>query len=515
MKQILCDGESVPQIRGDLFEAVQRNRVFDDSKTFVDSVPTSSPETILRRFRDRRGEPDFDLRTFVERQFALPDDGVDDAVETGARTMRAHVDEMWDHLTCEPVDPDDGESLISLPHPYVVPGGRFRETYYWDSYFAAEGLAASGRLDVVEGMARNFASLVDRLGFVSNGNRCYYTTRSQFPLFCRLVNILVRERGIDAAAPYLHSLECEREFWMRGRSDLTEPSSSVRRTVLVDDGAVLNRYWDGQARPRPESYHEDVSLAESVPPDRRERLYRDVRAACESGWDFSSRWLADGESLSTIRTTELVPVDLNAALYDLESTLAEWSGHHGDAEAAESYRDAARQRAVAVDARCWDDDAGFYFDYCWSEGERTDVWSLAGVTPLFFELASDRQAAAVGKNLRDRFLAEGGLPTTLRKTGKQWDRPNGWAPLHWFAVVGLRRYGHDDLAREIARRWLRLNASVFARTGKMMEKYNVANAELRTAVGEYPLQDGFGWTNGVVVVLAELFDRPLLETALD
>lgn len=515
MNQTLCDDEPVPQIEGDLFEAVQRNRVFDDSKTFVDSVPLSSPETILQQFRDGREEPDFDLRAFVERHFSVPDDGPGDAVETEARSMHAHVEAMWDHLTCDPVDSDDGESLISLPHPYVVPGGRFRETYYWDSYFAAEGLAASGRLDVVEGLARNFASLVDRLGFVPNGNRCYYTTRSQFPLFCRLVGILVRERGIDAAAPYLQPLEREHAFWMRGRSDLTDASPAIRRTVVLDDGAVLNRYWDEQARPRPESYREDVSLAESVAPDRRERLYRDVRAACESGWDFSSRWLADGESLSTIRTTDIVPVDLNAALYDLESTLAEWVGHHGNTEAAESYREAARRRALALDARCWDEDAGFYLDYCWSEEERTDVWSLAGVTPLFFELASNRQAAAVAENLRVRFFAEGGLPTTLRTTGEQWDRPNGWAPLHWFAVVGLRRYGHDDLACEIARRWLRVNASVFARTGKMMEKYNVTNVERRTVVGEYPLQDGFGWTNGVVAALEDLFDRPLLETAAD
>ena len=91
--------------------------------------------------------------------------------------------------------------------------------------------------------------------------------------------------------------------------------------------------------------------------------------------------------------------------------------------------------------------------------------------------------------------------TTLETTGQQWDAPNGWAPLQWVTITGLKNYGHDDLAAEIADRWVKLNSDVFKRTGKLMEKYNVVDTQLEAGGGEYPGQDGFGWTNGVLLAL--------------
>ena len=103
--------------------------------------------------------------------------------------------------------------------------------------------------------------------------------------------------------------------------------------------------------------------------------------------------------------------------------------------------------------------------------------------------------------IQSLFLRPGGVVTTIKKTGQQWDAPNGWAPLQWMAIVGLENYGHHSMAKNIAERWLALNDKVFAATGKMMEKYNVEDLSQLAGGGEYPSQDGFGWTNGVYLAL--------------
>jgi len=489
---------------GALFEAVQRGGTFDDSKTFVDSVPLTDPEEIRRRFEVRRDDSGFDLESFVEDHFRQPQTAAS-GVPTDADTVEEHVRRLWPLLVVEPASiAAKRGSLIRVPEPYVTPGGRFRELYYWDSYFTAEGLAACGNLERVEDLVENFAWLIKEYGHVPNANREYYRTRSQPPMFASLLGVLERECGFDAVEPHLRVLEREYEFWMDGRESLSAPSSSTRRVVTLADG-TLNRYWDDAATPRPESYREDVALAERATDRDDADLFRDVRAACESGWDFSGRWCR-GDDLTTIRTTDLVPVDLNATLYGVESSLARWFDAAGDDDRADRYAAAATSRADAVNEYCWDADAGFYFDYDVSADRRSETWTLAAISPLFFGLADDEQADAVADALESKFLREGGLVTTLSETGQQWDAPNGWAPLHWLAVIGLERYGHDDLAREIATRWVRLVEDVFDRTGKLVEKYNVCDTTLRAGGGEYPLQDGFGWTNGVTVALKERFD---------
>lgn len=419
--------------------------------------------------------------------------------------MVEHVDALWSHLTRDPdVVDDPRDTRVPLPHPYVVPGGRFRELYYWDTYFTAVGLAATGRYDLVEALADDFAALVDRFGFVPNGSRAYYAGRSQFPVFYLLVDLLADERGVDAVEPYLSRLDREYRFWTDGKPGLTAEDPTHRRVVRLDDGSVLNRYWDDIAGPRPESYAEDRELAERATDRDPERLFRDVRAACESGWDFTSRWLADGEDMATIRTTEIVPVDLNAALYGFETRMGDWLARFDESERAAAYREAAETRRAAVDDHCWNGD--FYEDYRFTTGERTGRVSLAAVVPLFVGMADDEQAAAVADRLASTFLRPGGLVTTPRETGQQWDAPNGWAPLQWMAIEGLRNYGHDELAAEVAERWLRLNRSVYRETGRMVEKYDVVDLDREAGGGEYALQDGFGWTNGVARALAERYD---------
>ena len=122
--------------------------------------------------------------------------------------------------------------------------------------------------------------------------------------------------------------------------------------------------------------------------------------------------------------------------------------------------------------------------------------------PLFAGVASPDQANRSIEYLSTHFLRPGGWVTTENKSGQQWDAPNGWAPLQWITFIGLKNYGAMDLANEAANRWLNLNEQVFNRTGRMMEKYNVEDLSLDAGGGEYPVQDGFGWTNGVYLALS-------------
>ena len=365
------------------------------------------------------------------------------------------------------------------------------------------GLLRDGRLDLARDTLDNFASLIDRYGHIPNGNRSYYLSRSQPPFFSLMVELIAARDGDAVLVKYLPELEAEYAYWMDGWAALA-PGAAFRHVVRLPDGVLLNRYWDDRAAPRDESYREDVETAASANRPAEE-VYRDLRAGAETGWDFSSRWLADGKTLATIRTTAIAPVDLNALMVHLEETLAKAYRLKGDAAAAKRLQAAADGRAAAIRRLMWNAGAGVFADYLWREGRLSDALSAATVAPLAFGLASPDEAHAVAETLRARLLEPGGLGTTLVDTGQQWDRPNGWPPLQYLAIKGLNAYGERELAREIARRWIETNLRGYAASGVLVEKYDVARAPGEGPAGgrggEYALQVGFGWTNGV---LAEL-----------
>ena len=492
---------------GSLFHAVQLSGIFPDSKTFVDARPLFPPSVIAARYDSARGVAGFDLRAFVERQFQLPrpvGEGV--AVDTTrARTMEDHIRALWPVLTRPPDTADARSSLIPLPRPYIVPGGRFREIYYWDSYFTMLGLVASGRTDLVRSMLDNFAHLVETIGHIPNGNRTYYLSRSQPPFFAAMVGLYATATDTAQALRYLDALEAEHAFWMDGAERLA-PAGAYRRVVRLADGSLLNRYWDDRAEPRPESYRPDYELAQTLPEGQREALYRNVRATAESGWDFSSRWMRDPKDLRTLETTELVPVDLNSLLYHAEVTIAALRrvrGRPGDREVADRFAGAAEDRRRALVTATYDSGTGFFYDVRWQSGARvTDRPTIAAAAPLYFGLATPEQGRAVAARLERDFLKPGGFVPTLIASGQQWDAPNGWAPLEWLAIEGVRRCGRADLADRARDRWLALNRRTYQATGKMTEKYDVVDLQRRAGGGEYPTQDGFGWTNGVALALA-------------
>jgi alpha,alpha-trehalase len=490
---------------GDLFRDVEMAGVFPDSKTFVDARPLGAPSAILAAYHAERSSPDFTLRDFVSRHFELPRPAVADGRSDTTRPMEEHLRALWPSLTRNADVADPRSSLLPLPSPYVVPGGRFREIYYWDSYFTMLGLAASGRLDLMRGMLDNFSSLVHTTGHIPNGNRSYYLGRSQPPYFSAMVGLYAQATDTAHALVYLPAMEAEHAFWMDGAEGLA-PGTAHRRVVRLPSGALLNRHWDDIPEPRPESYREDEAHGRTLAEPARTTFYRNVRAAAESGWDFSSRWMRDPADLRTLEVIDLAPVDLNSVLYHTERTIAALRrarGGAGDAAVAARFDAMAEARRAALTSAAWDEGAGWFYDVRWRDGARvTDRPSLAPASLLYFGLASPEQGRAVAARLQRDFLKPGGFVTTQIASGQQWDAPNGWPPLQWLTIQGVTRYGRGDLAEDARNRWLALNRRTFRVTGKMTEKYDVSDLSKRAGGGEYPTQDGFGWTNGVALGLA-------------
>ena len=266
------------ELYGDLFVAVQTQQIFDDQKTFVDATPNSDPATILQLYAQQKNQPNFDLKSFILANFTLPSEPP--ITPPSGQTLREHINWLWPKLTRTTTSAPPFSSLITLPKPYVVPGGRFREGYYWDTYFTMLGLQESGHEDLVDDMLDDFAYEIDRFGHIPNGNRTYYLSRSQPPFFAQMVTLAANAEGPRVYQKYLPQLRKEYAYWMTGENT-TQRGQATRNVVVMRDGAVLNRYWDERDTPRDESYLEDVKTAQQVPSRPANEVYRDLRAAAE------------------------------------------------------------------------------------------------------------------------------------------------------------------------------------------------------------------------------------------
>ena len=478
----------------DFYHAVQLAHLYPDSKTFADATPRLPLNELLASYASLKDEPDFDLKNFIETNFDIPQPFQADFISDRSKTVQEHIVDLWDELTRSPDNIKAHSSLISLPEEYIVPGGRFREIYYWDSFFTIKGLKLS-HPTLAEKMVDNFAYLIDTIGFIPNGNRQYYMSRSQPPFFALMVNEISADDP-QKALKYLPSLEKEYAYWMQDNK------------IVHVDGMTLNRYFDTGKTPRPESHREDYELAQDLSTqEEKEALYSNLRTGAMSGWDYSSRWFADNQNLASIEVVDILPVDLNCLLYSLEKTLAKTYHLNGDNTKGELYEQKAEARKKAIQTLFWNKASQFFEDYHYINKSHTTRRSLAGGFPLFLSIASKEQAQGVKESLEKDFLKPGGFVTSLQNTGQQWDAPNGWAPLQWTTIVGLNNYGYTNVAKKATHNWLAVSEKVYKNTGKMMEKYNVMDLSLAAGGGEYPNQDGFGWTNGVVLALNQLFPQ--------
>ena len=489
---------------GPLFEAVQAGRIFPDGKTFVDAVPRSPVAEIMADYARERPRGEAALRAFVEARFIIP--GASPAPDAPpvaeGLSLKAHIAALWPVLTRPPLEPVAGSSALALPSPYVVPGGRFREIYYWDTYFTMLGLKADGQDALVESMLENFEALIADHGHIPNGARSYYLSRSQPPFFALMVGLSERTDA-GSRRTQLAALQGEYAFWMKG-TECVAATGACDHVVRMPDGALLNRYWDARDTPRDESWAEDVATAREAPGRPAAEVYRDLRSGAESGWDFSSRWFDDPQDIATLHTTEIVPVDLNSLLWTLERTIAAHCRALAERACVRDFDRRAGDRKRAMNRYLWSASERRFGDWDRRTRRMTPSVSAAGLYPLFTGWADRTQARATARQTEALLIAPGGLRTTTLATGQQWDAPNGWAPLQWVAIAGLERYGHRAPARTIATRWLQTVDRVYRETGKMLEKYDIEQ-QRPGGGGEYPLQDGFGWTNGVTRALLDRY----------
>ena len=514
------------KIYGQLFTDVQLGKVLPDGKTFVDCIPKRKVRDIMYDYGMAKG-PGLNLKKFVLDNFDLP------AAPTALNNLMQekdvslHIKNLWSVLKRNADKKVEGSSLLPLPYPYIVPGGRFREIYYWDSYFTMLGLKENGEIKMIENMVRNFAFLIETYGHIPNGNRSYYLSRSQPPFFSMMVELLAGIKGDSIFKTFLPALEKEYAYWMEG-ADSMQKGTAFKRVVKTADGNVLNRYWDENNTPRQESYKEDYEVAEKVTQElamqikiaspealqkildeKRTTVCRNLRAGACSGWDFSSRWFADEQHISSIQTTDIIPVDLNCLLYHLELTL--------EKAYAITKQETKRKKFNAlagIRERCFrkffsSKALNFYSDYNFIQKTTTDIPCASSLMILNYlkETKSDGidSMGNIGARFVQKYLLKaGGIVTTPNHTGQQWDAPNGWAPLQWIAITALNRCNQSALARDIAARWTNLNEKVYKATGKLMEKYNVEDITKEAGGGEYPGQDGFGWTNGVYLALKKM-----------
>jgi alpha,alpha-trehalase len=323
-------------------------------------------------------------------------------------------------------------------------------------------------------------------------------------------------------------LEKEYQYWMEG-ADKIQNGTAFKRVVRLEDGSLMNRYWDESTAPRQESYKEDIETAEKAVQRMlmvskfkneaaqkkaeqalRVEMYQHLRAGAASGWDFSSRWFSDPNDISTIEVTSYVPVDLNSLLYQAELNLKlAYTLLPGNtpteiakkSSMASLYDRNAQARKKAIDKYCWNEAKGMYADYHFVKKQSSDAVTLAAMFPLFMKIADKQRAEKQKEVLMRDLYKSGGFATTTLTAGQQWDAPNGWAPLQWITIKGLQNYYYTEEATAATERWVKLNKDVYSRTGKLMEKYNVVDTGLEAGGGEYPSQDGFGWTNGVLLAL--------------
>ena len=527
---VFANAQSTPdEIYGDLFRDVQMNKIFADGKTFVDCIPKKDPKAIVSEYKKLKANPSvkFSLEKFVQDNFTIPSTPQVKDIQQ-EKDVTIHIKKLWSVLKREPDIKTNGSSLLALPNPYIVPGGRFREIYYWDSYFTMLGLKESGEIEMIENMVKNFAFLINTYGHIPNGNRTYYLSRSQPPFFPLMVQLLAGIKGNQVYADYLPAMEKEYQYFMSG-SDKVKIGEPVKYVVRMSDGTVMNRYWDESTSPRQESYREDVETAETAVKKmlavsqfknatqqkkaedaKRVEMYQHLRSGATSGIDFSSRWFTDPKDITTIQTTNMVAVDLNSLLYEAEMIIklaytllpaTTPSAKAANSSKAADYNVKAQARKKAIDTYCWNEKMGIYSDYDFVNNKYSDAITLAGMYPLFAKIPDQQKAAREKDAVMKNLFHDGGFTTTVYSTGEQWDAPNGWAPLQWMTIIGLENYYFNDEAKDAAEKWIKLNTSVYERTGKLMEKYNVMDTHLDAGGGEYPSQDGFGWTNGVLLAL--------------
>lgn len=384
------------------------------------------------------------------------------------KEARDYIEKFWGHLKRS--NPKSKDTLIGLPHPYLVPAHEpdttfsFDEMYYWDSYFMVQGMLSDPKKkELVMGILDDLLYEIKKYGMVPNANKTYLFSHSQPPLLTSFIFDVYHAYKLD-------------KRWLE---------QAIKYSKLE-----YETVWMASQKPHHHKVHEGLSRYYDI------NVLHDL-AEAESGWDMTTRF---GR-----KCLDYLPIDLNVYLYKYETDFEIASKLLNKPEEAKLWHNRALKRKNTINRLMWNSRRDFFFDYNYVKESRSSVASLAAYTTMWAGLASKEQAKKLVHNL-SRFEMKGGLATTedpalqlvmAQKTPAQWAYPNGWAPLHFFVVKGLERYGYKKEARRIVQKWLKTNLDWYNNHGEFIEKYNVVDPEKLPVEGLYPSQSGFGWTNAI------------------
>ncbi|CAH0398060.1 unnamed protein product [Chilo suppressalis] len=529
-KAIYCDSE--------LLHHVQMARLYPDSKTFVDLHMRDSEEVILADFRKLLNETENptkeQLQAFVDKHFDstseleewTPSDYTENPQflfgihDEQLRQFGKDINAIWPDLgrkvKSQVLQSPDRFSFVPISNGFIIPGGRFTEIYYWDTYWIVEGLLISGMKETARGMIENLIQLLKTIGHVPNGSRWYYQNRSQPPLLSAMMSLYIREtKDMKFLKDNIKALEDELRYWLD------------TQIITFDKGErsyTLLRYFSPSKGPRPESYYEDYNSAQVfASEERKQEFYTDIKSAAESGWDFSSRWFVgnDGDNsgnLTTIHTRDIIPVDLNAIFANALQNMAYFQALVLNPFRAAHWAFLAKQWRDNIEAVLWDDTDGVWYDYDLPYKNHRKYFYPSNVAPLWMGVVSKslirRRSARVLNYLKKSHGLdyEGGVPSSLIRSGEQWDFPNAWPPLVSIMVNALEALGTDEgnkLAFQVAQTWVRACQKGFTANKQMFEKYDAEVPGLYGGGGEYRVQSGFGWSNGVVLEFLAKYGRKM------
>ncbi|XP_035725471.1 trehalase-like [Vespa mandarinia] len=521
--------------QGDLLKTVQLAEIFNDSKTFVDSYQKNDPQITLANFKKLMEETNNQPNRSQVAQFVLDNFSTQDELDNytlpdwqenppflktiedpNLQKWAKELNEIWKKLArkIKPIvaKHPDRHSLIYVDNAFVVPGGRFKEFYYWDSYWVIEGLLICGMKDTARGMINNFLSMVEKFGFIPNGGRIYYLMRSHPPLLIPMVKLYLEyTQDYEYLNDIIGTLEKEFDYWMKYKM------TNVKKNGKIYNMAHYNVHSKG---PRPESYKEDYKLAQKLSDvDKQRTLYNNLKAGAESGWDFSGRWFIgpDGKesnNLIDINTKNIIPVDLNSFLQRNAHILVEFHIKMNNVEKMSYYLKIAEQFQEGINEVLWNDEFKIWMDYNMKNHRHRTSFYPTNLTPLYtlsYNTSNAREVALSAISYLKKMKINsyfGGTPTSLNQTGEQWDFPNAWPPLQSIIIQGLHQTNVKEaveLSLDFALEWLESNYIGYEATGKMFEKYDATSPGKGGGGGEYNVQEGFGWTNGIVLEFIKTF----------
>ncbi|MCQ2455474.1 MAG: alpha,alpha-trehalase [Clostridia bacterium] len=382
-------------------------------------------------------------------------------------------------------NPDNNGTLIGLPKPYNVPSitDHFQEMYYWDTYFLNRGLIIDGNAEQAKNNAENMFFLIEKYGFMPNGNRFFYLHNSQPPFLSMMVDdIFAATKDTKWLKKAFDVLLKEYDFWMTRRLSPIGLNMYKGEIEMAINEGMYKGFLD-RIGSRPESITD-------------EKLSMQYVSICESGWDINPRF--------DFRVEDFCSVELNALMFAFEMNMAKFTDILGF-DNSKIWTDKAEKRKALMTKYMLKD--GIFYDYDFTNDKISDKFTCASIYPMTVGMLSKEQAEILKDNI-PRLETEFGLAVTEKmydadKYSFQWQYPNGWAPMYSLAINALDKYGYTADAKRIAQKYVDLIERNFEKTNNLWEKYNVVtggiDVEDESSDGHKTMPPMMGWTAGVYI----------------